>query len=534
MRKHLRVAALIIPLVLVASNSYAAVKAGSSCSKAGIKSVSAGKTYTCVKSGKKLVWNKGVLIPVAKPAPTPSASQSAAPVATPEVVKVDYTKTFSTDQGYHTDFSGPCQVDQDLNGRAAEIQTYFFNLNRCAGQMRVNKYTLGSARPSTPFESKSQFSNTEPCKLVTPKGSRSGLGFTTTEPGRNSWANARRHPSPNTVIQLVPIYSNDSAQPKGSPSDDYQFFLEYMKNWIEYSSDFGSNVEIRIPDQYIKMDKNIADYKILHTNNHDNAGHQVFNKDVVAAVDSKIDFKGAHIAIVVPPAGTEASVLGQGAIAGLQTQEGLVPIGITEYAAFAANPSKSTFTNLSHPFWWIHELFHAGYGLDDHYGDTKQNLNTEYGMGWLTMMTPFGGDLTTWEKWLLGFMKDSQIQCVSGTGTSTHWIAPSTVKTDESKAVIIRVSDTKVIIVETLRPAGLYYKLPKQSQGALIYELDLTKDSHGMGMKLLLPLGRNVNSNPFFMASYPLKSGDSTISNGYKITIIESGTFGDVVKVERV
>jgi M6 family metalloprotease-like protein len=35
------------------------VKAGSSCSKAGIKSVSAGKTYTCVKSGKKLVWDKG-------------------------------------------------------------------------------------------------------------------------------------------------------------------------------------------------------------------------------------------------------------------------------------------------------------------------------------------------------------------------------------------------------------------------------------------------------------------------------------------
>ncbi len=74
MRKHLRLVALIIPMVLVASNSYAAVKAGSSCSKAGIKSVSAGKTYTCVKSGKKLVWDKGVLIPVAKPAAGTSAN----------------------------------------------------------------------------------------------------------------------------------------------------------------------------------------------------------------------------------------------------------------------------------------------------------------------------------------------------------------------------------------------------------------------------------------------------------------------------
>jgi hypothetical protein len=83
MKKLLRFIALVLPMVLVASNSYAAVKAGSACSKAGIKSVSAGKTYTCVKSGKNLVWNKGVLIPVAKPAPSASASSSANPTPSP-------------------------------------------------------------------------------------------------------------------------------------------------------------------------------------------------------------------------------------------------------------------------------------------------------------------------------------------------------------------------------------------------------------------------------------------------------------------
>ena len=84
MRKHLRVVALLIPMVLFASNSYAAVKAGSACTKVGAKSISAGKSYTCIKSGKKLVWDKGVLVPVAKPAvvkptPAPSASASATP-----------------------------------------------------------------------------------------------------------------------------------------------------------------------------------------------------------------------------------------------------------------------------------------------------------------------------------------------------------------------------------------------------------------------------------------------------------------------
>ena len=38
----------------------AATKAGGACKKVGIKSVVANKTFTCIKSGRKLVWNKGV------------------------------------------------------------------------------------------------------------------------------------------------------------------------------------------------------------------------------------------------------------------------------------------------------------------------------------------------------------------------------------------------------------------------------------------------------------------------------------------
>ncbi|MEN9325233.1 MAG: hypothetical protein RL414_987 [Actinomycetota bacterium] len=78
----IRALAFMIPMVLVASNSYAAVKAGSACTKVGTKSVSGGKSYTCIKSGKKLVWSKGVV--VAKPSivkPTPDPSASAIPVS---------------------------------------------------------------------------------------------------------------------------------------------------------------------------------------------------------------------------------------------------------------------------------------------------------------------------------------------------------------------------------------------------------------------------------------------------------------------
>ena len=534
MKKVLVLAAVIALLGSSLTHSAsAAVKAGAKCSTKGQIKISQGKKFTCTKSGKKLLWDRGVLVPISKPSPIPTASPSVGSTSSTEAVKVDYTKTFSTDQGYYTDFTGPCELDSSLDSKWMAIQQYFFDINRCAGQIRINKYSLGISRPSISFDSKSLFSNVEPCKLVTPANSPGNLGFTTAEPGRNQWADLHRHPSPNTIIQLIPISASDTAEPKNSPSEDYSIYLQYLKDWIDYSSDFGSNVEIRIPNKYIKMNTKLSEFGILHTNRSDTPLHIAFNKAVVTASDDSIDFRGANIAIIVPPAGTDASVLGQATIGSLNTKEGVVAVGLTQYAVLASSPNASKYSGLGHPFFWVHEMFHSGYGFDDHYGDSKQDLNSEYGMGWLTVMTPFGGDLTTWEKWILGFMKDSQIQCVTAGETSTHWIAPSTVQTTESKAIVIRVSATKAVVVETLRPGGLYYKIPKQTQGALVYEIDLMQSNHGMGMKLSLPIGRSVTSNPFFMASYPLKQGESTITNGYKITIVESGNFGDVVKVEK-
>jgi hypothetical protein len=41
-----------------------------SCKKAGQTITAAGKKFTCVKSGKKLVWSKGVVVPAAAKANT--------------------------------------------------------------------------------------------------------------------------------------------------------------------------------------------------------------------------------------------------------------------------------------------------------------------------------------------------------------------------------------------------------------------------------------------------------------------------------
>ena len=65
--------------------SNAAVKPGSACTKLNSTSTSSGFKYTCIKSGSKLVWNKGVK--VATPTPTPVETRRPQQITLPSNVK---------------------------------------------------------------------------------------------------------------------------------------------------------------------------------------------------------------------------------------------------------------------------------------------------------------------------------------------------------------------------------------------------------------------------------------------------------------
>lgn len=89
------VVALALALIPGVAISAQKVTAGATCKVANQKVTYLGKTYTCTKSGKKIAWNKGVLVvkpavaptpaatPAATPSPTPKATQTAAPTPSP-------------------------------------------------------------------------------------------------------------------------------------------------------------------------------------------------------------------------------------------------------------------------------------------------------------------------------------------------------------------------------------------------------------------------------------------------------------------
>ena len=72
---------LAIPVI----QAGAAITTGTKCSKAGIQGVYKMKIFTCVKSGSKLVWNKGVSYYLLIPTPTPTVTITASPEPVPTV-----------------------------------------------------------------------------------------------------------------------------------------------------------------------------------------------------------------------------------------------------------------------------------------------------------------------------------------------------------------------------------------------------------------------------------------------------------------
>ena len=98
------VLAFALLISLIAAPSFAAAKAGTKCTKAGSTAIAAGKKFTCIKSGNKLVWNKGVAIakpssvvtptPTPTPAPEPTLTPTPTPTPTPVVKYPDAPTSF--------------------------------------------------------------------------------------------------------------------------------------------------------------------------------------------------------------------------------------------------------------------------------------------------------------------------------------------------------------------------------------------------------------------------------------------------------
>jgi hypothetical protein len=80
------VALCVVPLPQA---NAATAKAGASCPKLKATSIVKGKKFTCIKGGKKLIWDKGVVVKASVAKPSPTANNSTPLITCPKLDSAD-------------------------------------------------------------------------------------------------------------------------------------------------------------------------------------------------------------------------------------------------------------------------------------------------------------------------------------------------------------------------------------------------------------------------------------------------------------
>jgi len=391
---------------------------------------------------------------------------------------------------------------------------------------------LPSTTPTSNLVSRSQRGAMSTCKLQTSGNSHSNLGHVP-----NRWLFTG-----DVQIQVIPIEFTDY-KGQGNPSEEYGKYLEYISDMYYKISDGNTKVTFRTPSNYFQIGKSIKDYVLpgVWTHGQNSPEWKVidvekYKKDVFNVADANLNFSGVKMSIVLVPLSMPAEYIAhtpEFRFDNVQTNEGQVPYNYLMPPASQVN--KDSWYGVE-PYLHLHEFFHANGLLEDHYGDDMGKSGPDLGTGFWGHVSGMLTDFIVWDKWLSGMLVDSQVICANTSVSGNYWITPATYFGKNEKLLVIPLGGTKAIVIESQRQAGVNYKLTKESIGALVFVLDTAVSAHGKGINVIRPENRNVsvNSTSFVLSDAPLKLGESLTTNGYRITVVESGDFGDVVKVEKL
>jgi hypothetical protein len=539
--------AFLVSLTFITGVASAAVKTGDTCKKAGTTATANGKKYTCIKNGKKLVWNKGVAVAKPVPAVTPKPTPTPTPVSqidsTRSVEGKNCSPTIDADDrvGYSADYKRLVVLHCLKEGRYFDLgQLYPITVNQTSGEIESGtiyvqdskKYTFRyvptTESPTMPKTSGVLVAGNlsiSQCKIKqpNPQGLHRGFNF--------SGLIGLREKS---VIQIIPLQGSDALS-NSNPISDYKAFLDETKEFLSNLSEGRWKISYVSPDKYLMLPKPLSAYKVGSADSFGEgrtAGQEELVKAGIELIGRNNPNSADMVMFIVPPE-TDGKLFAR--------------FSNTYQILFGGNSSTKAFSIVkTDPAWGTvhHDFFHLGLVIPDHYGDEKYNgrdstqligTNGEiFGTDRWGNMSGTKMDWLGWDKWLSGLMIDAQVMCAKVESTSDFWVKPSAVFGVSNKLLVIPISEYRGIAIESIRSVGYNTQLSKELTGALVYSIDLTNDVFGGGFNVVRPVSR-LNSASTYPApgDSALRVGDVVTINGYRISVIEAGDFGDVVRVEK-
>lgn len=333
------------------------------------------------------------------------------------------------------------------------------------------------------------------------------------------------------ILQIVPVDFPD-LQGKRSPAEDLSSVTKFMTEFFSRQASMPIDFKIRVPEKYFRMPKAVADYDLavdFFSGKWTSSTSFNYAREAIRVTDPHIDFSGASMmAIVVPAEVTRSEIGAFVAQSGEPGQQFYTNEGGIYNLLIMAGPTGGEEAELLN---WTHETAHL-FGLTDIRGvdDVSQQDSSALGVFDL-MNSAIAPELLGWQRFILGILNENQVRCVNSTTATTHHLIPIAQPDLLPKLVVIPISDYKAIAVESRRRHGYDMNLGSRNEGVVVYEIDTTIP-YGKSTMKLIPSPTSVDSK--WRRDGALVLDEYVTAHGWKITYVESGAYGDVVRVEKI
>jgi hypothetical protein len=534
MSKPMRLIPFILSIVLIATASQAATapKAGSACKKAGQTVTASGKKFTCVKSGKKLVWNKGVAVAAAKPTPAPvEPTPTATPTFTPTPSKTPEPKPLVA--------GDPCTVVGDSINNAqgylecrevANNQKKYFQLSNSIADLPAQTSPLPFTTCRVPDQRATQ-----------PKDDNYAIAYPI------QWSPLKRVGS-NKVL-FIPFDFSD--QP-GVTSPDQMFGqdIRKFKEWVKYYSNGKFTVDVETSDKWIRASQPSKAYEpyLGHANPNNRIGFEMLMKDAENIFDySKID----AVILIFPAELKTFKTESTYKAAEVKTNKGPIKIGIFALGNNLLNNKTEIW------FWLTHEILHS-WGIKQHAPALPAVLSVNTGSN-----GP-GQSLITWDSMILDWINAQDLWCSDLNTLRDSEVTLSPLEREQKgvKAAMVKLSPSRVLVMESHRKdkwgkfnpgtygvtayivdtrfdtdrSGEYagvddFKGIKYTRAANYIEFDFAHGNY-MAERFSPQTGESWGIVPYFSKNYFLYEGESFTFEGVTVKLVKSGD-NDTIQISK-
>lgn len=326
-------------------------------------------------------------------------------------------------------------------------------------------------------------------------------------------------------VALIPVdWADLPGQP--SPLTRVNEQMKTFTDWYDTVSEGRVKFEWVTYDGWVRLPGSSSDFVIPQS-----TWSQPFLRTAIAASDPVFDFSGVQAVNFLLPSGQQN--IGQSTQGfpwvlggGVQSNEGLIRNYTVPGAYFDRAPTRNYWSYWAHEVGHMFQLAHL-----TPYSGTGQFF------GYDLMGSQDGPTrtLSTWMRFIAGWMNDSQIYCkqLSDLQPTQMMLNPINNRTNGIKSAMIKTSPTKLVVVESRRWDDRFDCLKfSDRNGVLVYTVDSTLGHMDDMLHLALVPGRekqnggNCGTAPGYDAL--LKPGESVSVDGVKVDYTTMGKYDTV------